>query len=68
MSAHFFCHSVREIAMHIFIRVLEVVFLIGVAGCAATIPMAAWGYCSVLFEKDTELEPEHDEEMPSAAD
>lgn len=54
--------------MHIFIRVLEVVFLIGVAGCAATIPMAAWGYCSVLFEKDTELEPEHDEEMPSAAD
>lgn len=38
----------------VIIRIVEVLFLIGVAGCLVTIPVAAWGYISVLFEKDEE--------------
>lgn len=40
--------------MTVFIKFLEGLFLIGVAGCLLTIPMAAWKYCSVIFEKDDE--------------
>lgn len=32
------------------------IFLLGVAGCIVTIPMAAWGYFSVLFQSDEEEE------------
>ena len=42
--------------MHTFVKILEGLFVLGVVGCAVTIPMAAWGYFSVLFEKDTEEE------------
>ena len=55
-------HSVREIPVVIFVKILEAVFLIGVAGCAVTIPMAAWGYFSVLFEKDTDAERDGEED------
>ena len=37
-----------------FVKVLEALFIIGVIGCCVTIPLAAWGYFSVLFEKDTD--------------
>lgn len=36
------------------IKFLEGLFLLGVAGCLVTIPMAAWGYFSVLLERDPE--------------
>ncbi len=36
------------------LKILEVLFLIGVAGCLITIPMAGWGYFSVLLEKDVD--------------
>lgn len=40
------------------IKIVEVLFLIGVAGCLLTIPIAGWGYFSVLFEKDVEPVPQ----------
>ncbi|HEU5452590.1 MAG TPA: hypothetical protein VFU76_11420 [Terriglobales bacterium] len=36
------------------VKVLEVVFFLGWAGCAITIPVAAWKYCSVILERDDE--------------
>src|ERR1041384_1945608 len=42
-----------RIAMHVMVMILEGLFIIGVVGCAVTIPLAAWGYFSVLFEKDS---------------
>ena len=39
--------------MHVMDMILEGLFIIGVVGCAVTIPLAAWGYFSVLFEKDS---------------
>jgi hypothetical protein len=38
--------------LHILVKVLTVLFAIGVAGCAVTIPIVAWKFFSVLFEKD----------------
>ncbi len=38
--------------MKIIVGVLEIVFIIGAIGCCITIPVAAWGYFSVLLEKD----------------
>jgi hypothetical protein len=35
---------------------LQGLFIVGVVGCCITIPMAAWGYFSVLFQKDPEAE------------
>ncbi|HWZ84526.1 MAG TPA: hypothetical protein VNW47_17990 [Terriglobales bacterium] len=37
-------------------RVLEVMFVVGMAGCVFVIPVAAIRMFSVLFEKDTEEE------------
>lgn len=41
---------------HLMARLLTVIFVIGVAGCAIVIPMAAWKFLSVLFEKDVDEE------------
>ncbi len=42
--------------MHTLVVILQMVFIVGVIGCCVTIPLAAWGYFSVLFQKDTEVE------------
>ncbi len=42
--------------MHTLVVILQAVFILGVIGCCITIPLAAWGYFSVLFQKDTEAE------------
>jgi hypothetical protein len=42
---------------HILAIVLTVVFVIGVAGCALVIPIAAIKFFAVLFEKDASEEP-----------
>lgn len=42
--------------MRILVMILQGVFIIGVIGCCVTIPLAAWGYFSVLFHKDTDGE------------
>lgn len=49
--------------MHILVIILQGIFLIGVIGCCATIPLAAWGYFSVLFQKDTDAERGTDAEV-----
>jgi hypothetical protein len=49
--------------MHILVLILQGLFIIGVAGCCVTIPLAAWGYFSVLFQKDTEAEQADDIEV-----
>jgi hypothetical protein len=36
------------------VHVLQVLFAIGWIGCAVTIPLCAWKYSSVIFEKDTD--------------
>ncbi len=51
--------------MGVLIKLLEVLFLLGVVGCLITIPLAAWGYCSVLFEKDSGGEVTLEEPPPS---
>ena len=48
-----------------FFRILTLVFMIGVAGCLVTIPLAAYKFFSVLFEKDSD-EPEIHQEYGSA--
>jgi len=48
-----------------FFRFLTLVFMIGVAGCLVTIPLAAYKFFSVLFEKDSD-EPEVHQEYSSA--
>ena len=52
--------------MHTFVKILEGLFVLGVIGCCITIPLAAWGYFSVLFDKDTE-EEERDSANPNVA-
>ena len=52
--------------MHTFVKILEGLFVLGVIGCCITIPLAAWGYFSVLFDKDTE-EEERDSANPSSS-
>ncbi len=48
-----------------FLKFLTLVFTIGWIGCLLTIPMAAYKFLSVLFEKDAE-EPEVHQEYDSA--
>ncbi len=48
-----------------FFKFLTLVFMIGVAGCLLTIPLAAYKFFSVLFEKDAE-QPEVHQEYDSA--
>ncbi len=43
----------------VLIRFVEILFLIGVIGCLVTIPVAAWGYVSVLFDRDDGDERPH---------
>ena len=49
---------------HILVKVLTVLFLIGVAGCLVTIPIVAWKFFSVLLEKD---DAENGAETPASA-
>ncbi len=42
--------------MRILVLILQAIFILGVIGCCVTIPLAAWGYFSVLFQKDTDEE------------
>ncbi len=48
-----------------FFRFLTLVFAIGVIGCLMTIPLAAYKFFSVLFEKDSD-QPEIHQEYESA--
>jgi hypothetical protein len=48
-----------------FFRFLTLVFVIGVIGCLMTIPLAAYKFFSVLFEKDSD-QPEVHQEYNSA--
>jgi hypothetical protein len=53
-----------------FFRFLTLVFAVGVIGCLMTIPLAAYKFFSVLFEKDSdqpEIHQEYDSAPPSAA-
>jgi hypothetical protein len=47
-----------------FFKFLTLVFTIGWIGCLLTIPMAAYKFVSVLFEKDSE-DPEQHQEFAS---
>lgn len=49
---------------HAFFGALMVLFAIGAIGCALTIPMAAFKFLSVLFEKDQD-EPNPSNQFPS---
>lgn len=49
--------------MRVLVLVLQGIFIVGVIGCCVTIPLAAWGYFSVLFQKDTDAERGDDAEM-----
>lgn len=51
--------------MKVLTIILQGLFILGVVGCLITIPMAAWGYFSVLFQKDTD--EERDESTAEAA-
>lgn len=42
--------------MRYLVLFLQGLFIVGVVGCCITIPLAAWGYFSVLFKKDAETE------------
>ena len=42
--------------MHTFVWFVQGLFLVGVAGCAITIPLCAWKFVSVLFEPPDESE------------
>ena len=44
-----------------FFRFLTLVFVIGVIGCLMTIPLAAYKFFSVLFEKDSDQPEVHQE-------
>src|SRR6185369_12848461 len=52
--------------MHTLVMILQGLFIVGAVGCCITIPLAAWGYFSVLFDKDTE-EEERDSANPNVA-
>ncbi len=41
---------------HLFAGGLTILFVLGVAGCAITIPLAAWKFFSVLLERDAREE------------
>jgi|tagenome__1003787_1003787.scaffolds.fasta_scaffold16235065_1 hypothetical protein len=49
-----------------FFKFLTLVFTIGWIGCLLTIPLAAYKFVSVLFEKDSD-EPEQHQDYGSAA-
>jgi hypothetical protein len=49
---------------NIFFGAMMVLFAVGVIGCALTIPMAAFKFLSVLFEKDQD-EPAANNQFPS---
>jgi hypothetical protein len=50
-----------------FFKFLTLVFTIGWIGCLLTIPLAAYKFVSVLFEKDSENPEQHQEfNSPSA--
>lgn len=51
-----------QLLSHAFFGFLMLLFGIGVLGCAITIPMAAFKFFSVLFEKDQgdQLHQEYD--------
>jgi hypothetical protein len=38
--------------LHLTVHVLQVLFVIGVAGCVISVPIIAVKFASVLFEKD----------------
>jgi hypothetical protein len=42
-------------------KILTIFFVVGWIGCAITIPICAWKFFSVLFEKDP---PSHVEVLP----
>ena len=50
-----------------FFKLLTLVFTIGWVGCLLTIPLAAYGFFSVLFEKDTDQETHQEFESPTPA-
>lgn len=61
--------------LHFTARVLQIIFLIGVAGCLISIPIIAVKFASVLFERGDEGEdegqaatPEDDEANYGAVD
>ncbi len=43
-------------AHYVLAQLVTIVFVIGVAGCAIVIPLAAWKFFSVLLEKDADKE------------
>ncbi|MFB3813555.1 MAG: hypothetical protein ACE14L_05540 [Terriglobales bacterium] len=45
-----------EAVLHTLAQIIIAVFVIGVAGCAIAIPVIAYRFISVLFEKDKEEE------------
>ena len=45
-----------DLLLLILVRALTVIFYTGMIGCAVVIPMVAWKFAAVLFEKD---EPQH---------
>ena len=47
--------------MRYLVLFLQGLFIVGLVGCCVTIPMAAWGYFSVLFKKDTEADTSESE-------
>lgn len=47
-----------EVVLSVLARVLEVMFVIGVAGCVLTIPLVAWKMFSVLIERDGDASEE----------
>ncbi len=51
--------------MTVLLRILQFMFYMGVAGCALTIPIVAYKFFSVLFEKD-EDQPQAHQEFPTA--
>jgi hypothetical protein len=52
------CYTVSPMQslIHFLIRLLSAAFIVGAAGCALLIPVVAFKFVAVLFEKD----PEHD--------
>ena len=54
--------------MKTFVTILQGLFLLGVAGCAITIPLCAWKFFSVVFEsnQDAEAAEEQEKSAPGA--
>lgn len=51
--------------IHITAHVLQIIFMVGVAGCLISIPVIAIKFASVLFERD---EPDNGESQDASAD